>query len=326
MLNLIAGGVLAAALAAAPQTDTTFAVQPGARLDLNNMGGEIVIRAWDRSAVRVEAEHSSRTRVEVQNTGSVVRVRARSQFGPANIVDYRITVPASMALDLSGMYSDIQVEGTRAEVKAQTVQGEITIRGGQNVSARSVQGQVTVRGARGNVRVHSTSEDVHVAESSGEIMVETVSGDAVLERIDSRRVEAGTVSGDVFYDGSLQNGGRYSFVSHSGDVTAVVPAGANATVSVATMSGDLDASFSLPSIDEERRRRYSFTLGSGSAELEMETFSGDIRLRRPGEVRPRLREDPDERRPPRAPRPPREPGVSAEPREVPRPPRNPDAR
>jgi hypothetical protein len=29
-------------------------------------------------------------------------------------------------------------------------------------------------------------------------------------------------------------------------------------------------------------RRVSYTLGTGSAEVEVETFSGDIRVRRPG--------------------------------------------
>lgn len=323
MLTTIAGGILAAALAAAPQTDTTFSVQPGARLEVNNMGGEIAVRAWDRNEVRIQAEHSSRTRVDVRNTGSVVTVRAGSGYGPANIVDYRITVPASMALDLSGMHTDIDVQGTQAEVKAQTVQGEVSIRGGRSVSARSVSGEVSVEGARGDVRASTTSENVRVASAVGEVIAETVSGDIFLERIDSRRVEAGTVSGDVFYDGTIQDRGRYSFVTHSGDVVASVPERADVKVSIASIDGDLDASFPVTFVGDDRGRRQSFVLGSGSAQLEMETFSGDVLLRRPGEVsaaleqaRERARERAERRsnrervpRAPRAPRPPREPQV-----------------
>ena len=288
MLATIAGGILAAALAAAPQTDTTFTVQPGARLEVRNTGGDITVRTWDRNSVRIEAEHSSRTEVDVESSGTVVRVQARSRYGPANIVDYRITVPASMSVDLSGMYSEIDVQGAQGDVAAQSVQGGITVRGGRGVSARSVQGEVLVEGAQGQVRAGSTSEDVRVVGASGEVYTETVSGDIYLERITSGRVEAATVSGDVYYDGTIQPRGRYSFVTHSGDVVASVPEGADATISIATLGGDVDASFPLPSRGDDLGRRFSYTLGSGSAQVEMETFNGDVELRRPGEVTARL--------------------------------------
>ena len=322
MLMTIVGGILAASLAAAPQTDTTFAVQPGSRLQLRNMGGDIVVRTWDRDAVRIEADHSARTVVSVASTGSVVSVRARSSFGPATVVDYRITVPASMNLDLAGTYSDIQVEGAQGEVSAQTVQGDVTIHGGRgNVDARSVQGVVRVDGTRGQVRANSTSEGVRISNVVGEVSAETVSGDIVLTGVDSRQVEVATVSGDLFYDGTIQDGGRYAFVTHNGDVTATVPPRVNAAISFATMNGDLDSSFDVPSsADEHGRRRHTFTLGSGSAQVEFETFSGDIRLRRPGEVRaPEIRSEDEERgsgrtrapRPPRVEEPPRPPAAPA---------------
>lgn len=317
MLATIAGGILAAALAAAPQTDTTFTVQSGARLEVRNTGGDITVRTWDRSAVRIEAEHSSRTEVEVESSGSVVRVQARSRYGPANIVDYRITVPASMSLDLSGMYSEIDVQGAQGEVTAHSVQGGISVRGGRgSVSARSVQGEVLVEGAQGQVRAGSTSEDVRIVGASGEVYTETVSGDIYLERITSGRVEAATVSGDVYYDGTIQPRGRYSFVTHSGDVVASVPEGADATITIATLNGDVDASFPLPSRGDDPGRRINYTLGSGSAQVEMETFNGDVALRRPGEVatqmnaararaaeRERAREDAKKARGTREPRP-----------------------
>lgn len=291
MLAAIAGGVLAVALAAAPQTDTTFSVQPNARLEVRNTGGDITVRTWDRNAVRIEADHSSRTEVDVQNTGAVVRVQARSRYGPANIVDYRITVPASMSLELSGMHAKIDVQGVQADVSAQSVQGDIAVRGGRgSINARTVQGDVLVEGAQGQVRGASTSGDIRVVGASGDVYAESVSGEIYLERITSARVEAGTVSGDVYYDGTVQPRGRYSFVTHSGDVVASIPDGADAAVSVATISGDVRASFPLPPRDETRSRRFSYVLGSGSARVELETFSGDVHLRRPGEVSAQLAE------------------------------------
>ena len=78
------------------------------------------------------------------------------------------------------------------------------------------------------------------------------------------------------------------FNSHNGDMTVSVPEGANVTVSVATANGDIDPSFPLPLTATHGKRRYTFKLGSGSARMEIESFQGDIELRRPSEIRERM--------------------------------------
>ena len=52
-----------------PQTDQTEAVQRGMRLTVDNFAGEVVIHTWDKDAVRVQARHHGRTRVNVRRTG-----------------------------------------------------------------------------------------------------------------------------------------------------------------------------------------------------------------------------------------------------------------
>ncbi len=125
-----------AALALMQQTDTTVPVRAGARL---NFGGEIAVKTWNRNAVRVMAEHSSRDRIRVDASDQVVRVKTEAgRRGPSQI-DYAVTVPAWMALNLSGVYTDIKVDGAQNEITAETVQGEITVLGGAgNVSLKSV--------------------------------------------------------------------------------------------------------------------------------------------------------------------------------------------
>ena len=74
------------AAAQAPRTDTTFAVAQGTRLRMNNQGGDIIVRAWDRNQVRVQASHSRRTSVVVTQSGAVLEVNGRSSHGPGNMV------------------------------------------------------------------------------------------------------------------------------------------------------------------------------------------------------------------------------------------------
>src|SRR5437899_11836969 len=89
--------ILAAATAAAlAQTDTTVPVRSGARLDVNNFGGSIAVSTWAKSAVRVQAEHSSRDRVQVSGSEAAVSAKSTGKYGPSKVIDYAITVPTSM--------------------------------------------------------------------------------------------------------------------------------------------------------------------------------------------------------------------------------------
>jgi DUF4097 and DUF4098 domain-containing protein YvlB len=271
------------------RTDTTFDVRPEARLEVNNYGGEIVVKTWERKQVRVRADHGRRDSLRIGISESVVELRTRSRFGPGGPVDYEITIPATMAVSLKGTYTDMTVDGTRAKVTASTVKGDVTVRGGAElVNVRSVEGHVDVSGTRGRVEAHGVNESVRVANVTGDVAAESISGPIVIIGVDASIVEAGTVNGLVYYDGVLKAGGLYSFVSHDGSVTVSVPDPPNLTLSIATMEGSFRSSFpmQLPASEGSRRRRQQITLGNGSARVEMESFSGSLRLVKRGEVPP----------------------------------------
>jgi len=271
------------------QTDTTFAVPQGTRLHVETQGGDITIRAWDRNQVRVQASHSRRTHIDVQISGAVVLLEAEADRGPANMVDYMITVPAWMSLGLEGMYTAIDVTGVRGAITAETLEGDITIKGpAESVKLESVQGRLVVQGIRGSTTINTVSESIEASDIQGDILAESVSGNIVLHRIDSKVVEAETVSGEIILDSRIVDGGRYSLLTHSGELMVTIPEGANATIATATGSGDVRASFPLPASERPTRRRQTFRLGNGSATVELESFSGSIRLLRPAEMEQRL--------------------------------------
>lgn len=276
------------ALALVLQIDSTVPVERGQRLEVNVYGGDISVRTWGRNAVRVEAESGSRTRVEITRSGSTLDVRTAGRRGPPELMDVTLTVPDWMPLALSGVYTDISVTGARGPVSAETVQGEVRVEGGNGlVSLRSVQGAVSLIGGKGKIEVTSVNEDVEVNGSSGEITAETVNGSVTLTRVDATSVAATTVNGDVEYDGPVHNGGRYSLSSHNGDLTLAVAEGTNASVSVSTFNGEFESEFPVTLTDTRKGRRFSFTLGSGSAQVTLESFQGSIQLVRPGAHRDR---------------------------------------
>ena len=78
-------------------TDQTVQVSKGAKLDVNNFAGDVLIKVWDRDAVRVEVTHSDRESVDIKQADQIVIVRSRSaRGGPPRSLDYNITVPSWM--------------------------------------------------------------------------------------------------------------------------------------------------------------------------------------------------------------------------------------
>ena len=267
-------------------SDTTVAVQQGARLDVNNFGGEIVVRTWNQNNVRVRASHSSRSRVQVSTSANTVMIRTEGRRGPPSIVDLDISVPTWMGMSLSGTYTDISVENAGGAINAESVQGDIEVTGGTgSITLKSVEGGVTLSKTKGRIEVNSVEGDITISEAVGDITVETVDGDIILTKVDGANAEVNTVDGDIVYDGTLKPGGSYRFATHDGDISVVVPTTANVSGSMSSFDGDIDASFALDTV-RAGRHRVTFTVGRGSnpARLELETFDGDLRLRRPGEV------------------------------------------
>ena len=273
-------------LALLQQIDSTVPAARGQRLEVNAFAGEVAVTVWNRDAVRVEADAAGSTGVEIDRSATTVTVRTSGRRGPPAGVDLRISAPAWMPLDISGVNTEITVAGTRAAISAETVQGDVSAKGGDGlVSLRSVQGSVSLTGAKGRLEVHSVNADVDVSASAGEVTAETVNGDVTLDRVDATSVTATSLNGDVFYNGPIKSNGRYALSTHNGDVTVTVAEGTSASVSVSTFNGEFASDFPVTLTETRKGKRFNFTIGSGSAQVTLESFQGTIELVRPGSFR-----------------------------------------
>jgi hypothetical protein len=283
-----------AALSLTQQIDSTVPIERGQRLELDLFHGDIDVKTWSRNAVRVVADPGNGGRVEIERSATTLSVRTSGRRGPPPSTDIELTVPAWLPLDLSGVYSDITIAGARGPITAETVQGEVSAEGGEGlVSVKSVQGGVSVTGARGRIEANSVNADVEVSRSSGEISAETVNGDIDLTGTDATALTATSVNGDVGYDGPVHPGGRYALSTHNGDITLAVPEGASAAVSVSTFNGEFESDFPVTLTETRKGKRFNFTIGSGSAQVSLESFQGTVHLVRPGAAHHKDRDDDD---------------------------------
>lgn len=301
---------------APPRSTYDQPVPKGSRLVLNNNAGEVTIRAWDRDQLKIEASHSPREKLDVSKADeSTIRVRTQSERGRPGLVDYRISVPRWMPINLSGTYLEADVEGTSAEVTVETVGGNIRVSGGSGaVTLRSVEGTITVEKTTGRVQANAVNEGIRLSNTQGEVIVDSINGDVVIENAQTSSLETSTVNGDVTFNGTVRDNGVYRLTTHGGDIRVGLGGAPSAIVFVRTFQGDFTADFpiQLPEGQSARSgsKRFNFTLGSGSARIEVQSFNGDIHLAKnlvtsPEEER-RNRRAP---RPPTPPKPPKPPGL-----------------
>jgi hypothetical protein len=272
-------------------TDQTVNVQKGMRIDMTGMSGcngFVTVRTWDRDAVRVRATHSSRTSIQITPRDQVLVIRTDSR-GPVNI-DYELTVPEWIGFTAGSPFCSVDIDGLNGNVVVETVEGDIELKNvGGASTAKSIEGGVTVEGNRGRLQVSTIEGDIAIIKSAGEIVAESTEGNVVLKGIQASAVEVSTVEGNVTFEGTLVASGRYLFTSHEGDILLAIPENSNVTIAARTFSGGkLDSSIPLKNqTTAARGRRATYTLGNGSAQVDMETFEGSISVRRPGEAGPK---------------------------------------
>lgn len=271
--------------------DTTFAFNRGGLVDLGQVGGDIEVTSWERDEVRIRAwaEHG-RLESSLSPTRAWLRVEAEAQSGRNRRIGesgYEVTVPAGVRVKVASVSGDLRVRRTGGEVEATTTSGDVVVSDARATTVGTVSGDVVVSRLDGDLAVRSVSGDVVARDVRGDVRAATVSGDLDLRGVAGRAVAARTTSGDVVFEGAFADGGRYDFQSHAGDVMLGLAGEVNAEMTVQTFSGELNTAFPVTLAGGARRttstRSLEFTLGRGGARVRVETFSGDVVLRRAGD-------------------------------------------
>ena len=286
MLN-IASLAMVLLATARPVTDTTITVKAGTRLVVDNFAGAIVVDTWNnKNAIRVQAEHSRRALLDIEHGVARLDLSVHGKWGEPTFADFTITVPAGTPVELSGVDTDIAVRGSEGVVKAETVKGDVNIQRAKGpVTCSSVEGEVVIEDCEGRIEASAVNELVRVVGARGAVQAESVNGDVFLEQLKSTNVEGSTVNGDVYYLGEIERNGDYSFSTHNGNMLIGIPENADCSGSVSTYAGSFSSSFPIEkSTKRNDEKDFTFTIGDGSAGLELEAFNGSIRLERPNEV------------------------------------------
>ncbi len=273
-------GLVAVLTVAAQDTDTTFAADGATRLDIEGPAGEVVVRGWDRDEIRVQADHSRRTELEIYHRRGTIQIEAEGAGWSWNaIADMEITVPRGIEVSIDGMNTDVDIQDVGGAVDVSTLQGNVIVAGGRNdVTVETVNGRVRISDVDGDTEVSSAAGIIEIDGAEGEVVVEAVGGEVVLLNMRAHSVEVSSVGGRIEYQGLVAANGDYYFGSHGGPVVLELDPDVQADFRVVSAMGRIRTDY--PGVPQPSRKgRLSFTLGDGSAEVEVETWGGTITIR-----------------------------------------------
>jgi len=283
----------------------TVPLPKGGSLDIGNVSGDITVTGGAGDQVVIGAVKRGKTpedlkalEIEVITIADRVQVRAQYPRERRNVnasVDFTVTVPRSAVVTAKSVSGGIKLSAIDGAARAETVSGDVTVSAAPKIeSARTVSGSVSVDGSGSDteVTVASVSGDVKLrAVKARGVDANSVSGDVTLDGVACERLQANSISGDLTFGGPLSRGGRYALQSHSGDVTVRVDGKAGFELNASTFSGDITSDVEIASTfgGESGRagrgprrggpgQRVRGTFGDGGAFLEIDAFSGDVRI------------------------------------------------
>lgn len=198
--------------------------------------------------------------------------------------DLKLMVPIRADLDIESVAADVHVEGVASsELSIEAVSGNVVAIGAPRAAdISSVSGSLNLTLNSAEVDANTVSGDLTLrGRLNGEVSAETVSGTINVsvnnERL--REFSANSVSGNIRVSTGLAPRGEIRMETVSGDVLLTLPKDLSAQVRGETFSGDLRAT----GVNIEKRRgpgaSFQTRYGSGEGDIRIETFSGNAEVR-----------------------------------------------
>ncbi|MGA9333501.1 MAG: DUF4097 family beta strand repeat-containing protein [Rudaea sp.] len=280
--------------AAARTLDSTWPLSAEGRIDIGNVRGKVTVTGWDKPRVKLEGELGGGSTLAVSGDANRLSLRVKSaesgwfgSDGPKSDSVLILHVPRKAALELKVVSADASVaELAGASLKAGSVSGRLDLStAAPEIVVDSVSGDVNVvvpnPNSAASVHVQTVSGDIRAKNLAGRIKLETVSGRMTCACAAVRELNTGSVSGDADIAVVPEASARLHLESMSGSIHMHLPVALSARIDAATFSGSIRSDFGAVQ-DKEYGPGSSLKaqVGAGDADISVQTFSGDVQLRK----------------------------------------------
>jgi DUF4097 and DUF4098 domain-containing protein YvlB len=276
----VVGLVLATCLVSGAIAETrkefrfTVGTKGKANVSVDTAYGAINVKPGVSNHVVVVAVLQS-DKVQVDQLQKGNRIEIESQLLPggderSGRVDYELTIPPNATISLRSSTGPLLLERLHGDITLQGASGTVEVRnsGGGHVHVDTMSGPVTLT-------------EVHNAH----VEITSISGDIHLNSVTGQLVQVKSGNGKIYYDGDFGSGGDYDFTTHTGDIEAIVDAGASADFNARSVHGQVQSELPLvpnehPRFTPEVGRSFFGTVGKAASEVVFKSISGKIRLKR----------------------------------------------
>ena len=276
--SLTAGICMATAQAAETRKEAKLDIAAGGALNIVNNGGSVTLRSGSgRQVLVVYVTHSEKIEVDQNTSGNKERVELRTHALPNEKpsadeakVDYDVTVPAGISVNVGTVSAPITVDGLNGDIGLSSETGQITL---HNV-------------VKSHVRVRSMTAAVNLKDVTlSRVDLQSAGGAIVLNNVTGQRITASTTSGNIEYRGDCSGGGDYLLSTHSGAIDMTLPPTASVDLTARSTNGPVENAFPLQekshnSFVPKQGRSFAGTSNSGSSSVELQSFSGKIRVKK----------------------------------------------
>lgn len=272
-------------------------------IEIENISGRITVIGWENDEIHVEGyigEDVERLDFEIDDGEAEVRVRIPENRRRDLKIKSELTihVPVRLSVEAQTVSGGVEARGLQGsrvdvetvsggvkvnqctgDIEASTTSGGITIEDAvQSVEAECVSGGITVKGTPTSVRAESVSGGVRIEGVQNEVEAESVSGRVTVNGGRLSRFSSESVSGGLDYEGSIAPGGRFDLNTLSGGIEITLTEDVGAEFNLNSFSGGINVD--VPGAPSSAKKQLTFKTGDGSARVEVEAFSGGVRVKR----------------------------------------------
>ena len=267
-----------AAHAADSRKEARIDIAPGGTVNIINVDGSIALHSGAGHQLLVTyTMHSAKVEVDQSTSDNKQRVELLTHALPGekptaneSRVDYDVTVPAGISVNAITASAPITAEGIGSDIELSSETGQITV---HNI-------------ANSHMRVRSMTALLSLQDvTMSRVDIQSTVGPVHLKNVNGQRVVVSTTSGNIDYQGDCSGGGNYVLMTHSGAIDVTLPATASVDLSARSTTGTVENDFPLQqkphtSFVPQQGRSFAGTSNSGSSSVELQSFSGKIRVKK----------------------------------------------
>ncbi len=267
---------------------------PTARISVSNVAGTVTVTGWDRNEVQVGGELGDGTKpLAITGSNGDLSIKIESEGGsgwlnwshdskmsPSRL---ELHVPKGASLDVDVVSAPLVVDGLDGgSIEINSVSGRARINARTpSLKVDTVSGNIELSGRAETASLQTVSGDILAPTLGSEVKLETISGHIQADGGPWKKLTLSTVSGDVQLTGDIAADGNLGIDSMSGNVQLQLPSTMSGSLHASSFSGDLRSDFGTPEKAEHGPgSSLDVHLGKGNGKVTIETFSGDLRIRR----------------------------------------------